>query len=181
MLGFGNRKQNRNFNEQMPYGMPQNMGGYNNAPYAPQGMPQGMMQEMPMQQNMQPPQVNSRDEEYIDMKVAEIDRQVKEFSQKNPNFDIRREIQNPAFCTYVWGNGLSVEDAYYLAHRDEQDKGTMRLGNPAAENAAQKRIFENGAGRTAGSGMVKKNPKDLSDEELDDIVKRVRNGEKISF
>ena len=29
--------------------------------------------------------------------------------------------------------------------------------------------------------MVKKNPEELTDDELDEIVKRVRNGEKISF
>ena len=36
---------------------------------------------------------------------------------------MRREMQNPKFCNYVWGNGLSIEDAYYLCHREEQNYG----------------------------------------------------------
>ncbi|HIV86150.1 MAG TPA: hypothetical protein H9900_05000 [Candidatus Monoglobus merdigallinarum] len=110
--------------------------------------------------------------EYIRERTAEIDRQVEEFSRKNPGFDIRRELRNPQFCTYVWENGLSIEDAYYLTHRREMNAFSM---------PEQRRITENGAARTGGSGMLKKNPAEMSDEEIDEIAERVRRGEKISF
>ena len=42
------------------------------------------------------------------------------------------------------------------------------------------RIQENGIGKTT-PGTVKKNPGELTDEEVDDIIRRVKNGEKISF
>lgn len=163
MLGFGNKRQNQNLSGQPSYNNPNTTGSYQTAPQIPQ---QGEQQR-----------IDPREEEYINMRIAQIDSEVQEFSRKNPNFDMKREMQNPVFCTYVWGNELSVEDAYYLTHKDDRANG--RMGSPAERPAA--RISENGTGRTAGSGMVKKNPKDLSDEELDDIVKRVRNGEKISF
>lgn len=164
MLGFGNRRQNQNFDGQQSYIAPNNTGSYQTAP------------QMPQQGEQQRP--DPREEEYINMRIAQIDSEVQEFSRKNPNFDMKREMQNPVFCTYVWGNELSIEDAYYLTHKDDRTGGG-RMNNPAERPAA--RIAENGTGRTAGSGMVKKNPKDLSDEELDDIVKRVREGERISF
>ena len=42
------------------------------------------------------------------------------------------------------------------------------------------RIQENGTGKNSPAS-VKKNPKDMSDKEIDEIIERVRNGEKISF
>lgn len=181
MLGFGNKKQNQNFNQQLPYNMAQHTMNANG------GYPEEQMMQIPPntqsmlpQQASQTPQENgSRLEEYISRRNAEIDAQVQEFTRKNPMFDMRREIQNPQFCNYVWGNGLSIEDAYCLVHRNDSANGSNMNFNQ--NRMIEKRIPENGTGRSGGSGMIKKNPKDLSDEEIDEIVQRVRNGEKISF
>lgn len=116
---------------------------------------------------------------YIQQRMEEVDVQAEEFQEKNPAFDMRQEIQNPTFCKYVWGNGLTVEEAYYLTHREE-------LTGQAEESAARKsaanarRIDENGAGKNRPA-MTKKNPRDMSDEEIDDIIARVRRGEKVKF
>lgn len=189
MLGFGNRRQTpederyaRSYSprQSAEQAYPQEGGtGYAYRPQAAQGgapaqgmpMPAGAAQTARMsQQGPADPELAA----YIDRRAAEIDAQVREFSLKNPDFDIRRELRNPKFCNYLWGNGLSVEDAYYLTHRGETEE---RAARPAPE----KRIAENGTSKPGGSGVVKKNPEDMSDEEVDDIIRRVRKGEKISF
>lgn len=79
-------------------------------------------------------------QDYINKRTSEIDAQVKEFSEKNPNFDMRREMQNPKFCNYVWGNGLSIEDAYYLCHREEQNYGDSQYRSRGEKPSAERRI-----------------------------------------
>lgn len=182
MLGFGNKKQNQNFNQQLPYNMVQHTINPNGAYPEEQMMqiPSNSQPMLPRQFSQMPQENNSaRLEEYISRRNAEIDAQVQEFTHKNPGFDMKREIQNPQFCNYVWGNGLSVEDAYYLVHKNDSPNGLSIDFKQSC--MAEKRIPENGTGRSGSSGMIKKNPKDLSDEEIDEIVQRVRNGEKISF
>lgn len=68
------------------------------------------------------------------------------FMRKNPDFDMKSEMQNPDFVNYVWGSGLTVEDAFFLVHRDEL------LEQARAEaleelTAHRDRIPENGAGQ----------------------------------
>ncbi len=115
----------------------------------------------------------------VNTKALEIDSQRREFEKKNPEFNMKAEMENKDFVNYILKNGLSVEDAYFLTHRDEIIKG-------AAEQAVNRlnirrdRIAENGAGKNSPAS-VRKNPKDMSDKEIDSIIERVRNGEKISF
>ena len=116
---------------------------------------------------------------YVEQRVAEIEEQRVEFARKNPDFDMKAEMQNPDFIKYVWGKGLTVEEAYFLVHKED-------LFEKARQNAAEElssrrdRILENGAGKNRPA-IAKKNPKDLSDKEVDAIIERVRNGEKVTF
>lgn len=118
-------------------------------------------------------------EEYIKARVEEIETQRRDFMSKKPDFDMRAELENPKFADYMWKNGLSVEDAYFLAHKDEimEEAATDAL---AKASARRDRIVENGAGKNSPAS-ARKNPKDMSDKEIDSIIERVRNGEKISF
>lgn len=53
-----------------------------------------------------------------------------------PNFDLRQELQNPAFARMTSPNvGISVEDAYYAVHRKEIQEASMRA---TAQITAQK-------------------------------------------
>ena len=56
---------------------------------------------------------------YINSQIEQIEAQRREFMKKNPDFDMKSEMQNPQFVEYVWKNKLSVEDAYFLVHREE--------------------------------------------------------------
>lgn len=116
---------------------------------------------------------------YINSKVQEIEAQRLEFMKKRPDFDMKSEMQNPDFAKYVWKMGLTVEEAYYLVHREDLIReGVYEAMNRLA--ARRERIPENGAGKNSPA-VVKKNPKDLTDKEIDSILERVRNGEKVSF
>ncbi len=117
-------------------------------------------------------------EAYINSKVQEIEKQHLEFLKKNPEFDMRAEMENLDFKNYVLNVGLSVEDAYILTHKEEI---LGALANKTAKRSAMSdRIAENGAGKNSPAS-VKKSPKDMSDKEIDAIIERVSRGEKISF
>lgn len=122
---------------------------------------------------------NSEQEAYINSRIQEIEAQREEFMKKRPDFDMKTEMQNPDFAKYVWNMGLTVEEAFYLVHREDLIReGVYEAMNRLA--ARRERISENGAGKNSPASF-KKNPKELTDSEVDEIIERVRNGEKISF
>ncbi len=116
---------------------------------------------------------------YVEQRIDEIEKQRLAFIRKNPDFDMKAEMQNPDFLNYVWGKGLTVEEAYFLVHKEELLE-KVRLDAEAEQSQRRERILENGAGKNRPA-IAKKNPKDLSDKEVDDIIERVRKGEKITF
>ncbi len=123
--------------------------------------------------------VANNQDAYINQRIDEIEAQRVAFLRLNPEFDMQAEMKNPDFINYVWGNGLSIEDAYFLVHREEI------LEEARAEaieelTARKERIPENGAAKNRPA-ITKKNPKDLTDKEIEDIIERARNGEKITF
>ena len=123
--------------------------------------------------------MDSEQQAFIRARAEELENQRRDFMRKRPDFDLESEMQNPEFAKYVLAMGLSIEDAFYLVHKDEiiQEEIQAALNRLAAR---RERISENGAGKNSPA-VVKKNPKDMSDKEIDAIIERVRNGEKISF
>lgn len=115
----------------------------------------------------------------MEARIDEIEKQRLEFARKNPDFDMKKEMENPDFVKYVWGKGLTVEEAYFLVHREELlEQSRQETVNALSER--RQRILENGAGKNRPA-IAKKNPRDLSDKEVDEIIERVRRGEKVSF
>ncbi len=125
---------------------------------------------------------SAKDEElkaFIEKRIDEVEMQVRQFKQANPDFDLEKEMQNKTFAEYLWNKGLSVEDAYLLTHKEEIFN-KLRTETASSIAARQGRIVENGAGKSTPV-IAKKNPKDLTDAELEEILARVQSGEKISF
>lgn len=114
-----------------------------------------------------------------DSRNDEIEAQRIAFQKENPDFDMVEELNNPQFVNYIWANGLSVEDAFFLVHRDQLFEQARA---EAMEELAQRqeRIPENGAAKIRPA-IAKKNPKDLTGKEIEAIIERARKGEKISF
>ena len=68
--------------------------------------------------------------------IAKLERQAEAMKATFPNFDLRAELNNPAFARMTAPNvGVSVEDAYYAIHRREIQSASMHA---AAQKTAQK-------------------------------------------
>ena len=75
-----------------------------------------------------------------------------------PNFDLRTELQNPAFVRMTSPNvGISVEDAYYAVHRRELQTAAMQV---TAQKTAQKvsNAIQAGRSRPAENGTTGQAP-----------------------
>lgn len=106
------------------------------------------------------------------------------------DFDLREEMQNPAFSRLVSPSvGLSVEDAYYAVHRQEIQKAAVEeAARKAAEKvtasiqAAKARPVENGvSGQAASTSQT--DYRSMSREQRENLKKEIRlaaaRGEKI--
>lgn len=119
----------------------------------------------------------------INMRADEIEKSADEFS-KSDDVNMDEMAENPQFIRYLINNGLSVKDAYYLVKRDSLDSDNLKRAREeitASILAKKNRISENAALTSASQPKGGKKARDLSGEEIDDIIKRVRKGEKISF
>lgn len=116
-------------------------------------------------------------------------RQADAFRQKMPSFDMRKEMSDPNFVRLTSpGVGLSVEDAYYVLHREELQQNAMRaaaqqtkqeIANTMRANRA--RPSENGVRASSAVEDVRSDPRKLSRADHREIKRRVMNGEKIAF
>lgn len=107
-----------------------------------------------------------------------------------PNFDLRKELQNPAFARMTSPNvGVSVEDAYYAVHRREIQAAAMQVtAQKTAQKisnsiqAGQRRPAENGTSGQAAS-VTSFDYSKASKAEREALKQRIRaaaaRGEKI--
>ena len=76
------------------------------------------------------------EQQKIQQHIQKLEQQGQELKKTFPNFDLRTELQNPAFARMTAPNvGLSVEDAYYAVHRKEIQTAAMQV---TAQKTAQK-------------------------------------------
>lgn len=147
------------------------------------GMALSNMKKASMAQKLYNSVKNKKDMSDINMRVEEIEKSADEFS-KNGDVNMDEMAENPQFIRYLINNGLSVKDAYYLIKKDSLDSDNLKRAREeitASILAKKDRISENAALASALNPKGGKKARDLSGEEIDDIIKRVRKGEKISF
>ncbi len=101
-----------------------------------------------------------------------------------PEFRWREELADPAFARLI-GAGVDARTAYEVVHRDELLGRAMayaarRAVTQTARSIASggRSVRENGGRRVS---VTRTDPRQLTGEELADIRKRVKNGEKIRF
>lgn len=105
---------------------------------------------------------------------------------KYAEFDIQREVDNPVFMEHL-GKGLSMEDAYFLTHRDEITRRMVTDARTASEKAVADNIrakgnrpSEVGAASTAGfTGAV--NFKTMTAEQRAKIAEAAKNGKAVDW
>ena len=107
-----------------------------------------------------------------------------------PNFDLRTEINNPAFARMTSPNvGISVEDAYYAVHRNEIQTAAMQV---TAQKTAQKisNAIQSGSRRPDELGTSSQAPsattfdyRNAAKDQREALKKRIRDaaarGEKL--
>lgn len=76
------------------------------------------------------------EQQKIQRHIQSLEQQGEALKQMFPNFDLRKELQNPAFARMTSPSvGISVEDAYYAIHRKEIQQAAMQV---TAQKTAQK-------------------------------------------
>lgn len=104
-----------------------------------------------------------------------------------PQADLRTELQNPAFARLTSPEvGVSVNDAYWLIHRNEIEPQAMQI---AAQMTQQKmsraiqsgmsRPTENGSKATTPGLDIRDDPSKWSKQDRDEVKRRARMGEKV--
>lgn len=130
------------------------------------------------------------EQQKIQQHIQKLEQQGEALKKTFPNFDLRTELQNPAFARMTSPNvGISVEDAYYAIHRNEIQTAAMQV---TAQKTAQKisnaiqagsrRPVENGTTGQAAS-VTTFDYRKASKEQRDALKQRIREakarGEKL--
>jgi hypothetical protein len=130
-------------------------------------------------------------EQAIQQHFISLERQGEELKKLFPNFDLRTELQNPAFARMTApGKGImSVEDAYRAVHRNEIDAAASQI---IAQKTAEKisNAIQSGSRRPDESGASSQAPSvstfdyaKASREQRDafkrDLRERMARGEKV--
>lgn len=126
------------------------------------------------------------EQQRIQQHIQKLEQQGEALKQVIPGFDLRTELQNPAFARMTAPNvGISVEDAYYAIHRKELMTGALQAGQKITAQklsnsiqAGQKRPAENGTSGQAAS-VSTFDYRSASREQREALKKRIRSGEKI--
>ena len=118
--------------------------------------------------------------------IMKLEQQGEAMKKVFPNFDLRKELQNPAFARMTSPNvGISVEDAYYAVHRNEIQTAAMQV---TAQKTAQKisNAIQAGSRRPDENGTSGQAPsvttfdyRNASREQREALKRRIRSGEKI--
>ena len=129
-------------------------------------------------------------EQKIQQHFVKLEQQGEAMKKVFPNFDLRTELQNPAFARMTSPNvGISVEDAYYAIHRNEIQTAAMQA---TARKTAEKisNAIQSGSRRPDESGVSSQAPsvntfdyRNASREQRDALKQRIRQaaarGEKL--
>ena len=129
-------------------------------------------------------------EQKIQQHFIKLEQQSEAMKTVFPNFDLRKELQNPAFARMTSPNvGISVEDAYYAIHRNEIQTASMQI---AAKKTAEKisNAIQSGSRRPDESGVSSQAPsvntfdyRNASREQREALKQRIRQaaarGEKL--
>ena len=131
-------------------------------------------------------QARTLEQQKFQQHIMKLEQQGEAMKKVFPNFDLRTELQNPAFARMTSPNvGISVEDAYYAVHRNEIQTAAMQV---TAQKTAQKisNAIQAGSRRPDENGTSGQAPsvttfdyRSMSPEQRKALKDRIRSGEKI--
>ena len=99
---------------------------------------------------------------------------------------MEQELKNPRFVKLITNN-VDIRTAYEVMHRDEIIPAAMQYAAQAVEQNLSRKIAagglrppENGTGSRAAA-TVRSDVSKLSKADIDEVIRRVANGERVSF
>lgn len=117
--------------------------------------------------------------------INKLESEANELKKVFPNFDLRTELNNPAFARMTSPQvGIPVQDAYYAVHRQEIQQASMQIAAQKTAQALsnnlqsrQNRPVENGG--TQAASVTSFNYANASKAQREALKARIRRGEKI--
>lgn len=103
-----------------------------------------------------------------------------------PQFDLETEMQNPRFVDLI-RNNVDVKTAYEVVHKDDIIHGAMQFAVNTTKQKVANNIRANGArpiengSFSQSAAQVKSDVSQLSKADRQEIIRRVKRGEKIRF
>lgn len=120
----------------------------------------------------------------MDENISKWMREADEIAAKYPQLDLQQELQNPQFFNALM-NGASVEGAYWGLYHDQLIPQAMQFTAQETERKIANKIQSQGKRPTESGAKppitVKSDVSQLSDADMDEIIRRARRGEKIRF
>lgn len=119
-------------------------------------------------------------------RIQKLNEEAFRLQQIYPGFDLDAEMENPEFERLAWNAGVPLQTAYEVIHHDELLPHAMKY---SAERAAQQvansvrsgmsRPIEGGNMSRSASLTADASPRNWTKEKREDILRRVRNGERV--
>jgi hypothetical protein len=112
--------------------------------------------------------------------------QAEETKKFFPNFDFEAEMQNPRFRDLLQAH-VDVKTAFQVLHQDEIMPAAMQYAAKTVEKKLTDNIIANGARpnengiSSQSASVVKTDVSQFTDADIDEIIRRVRNGESIKL
>ena len=115
-------------------------------------------------------------------------RQAEELRRTFPDFDLMREMRNPAFLRMTApGTGVSVKDAFFAVHGEDIQRESMRYAAAqagrriaASVQAGASRPVENGI-QAPAPVMIGVDIRGMNKKQREEYRRRIRSGEIINF
>lgn len=124
---------------------------------------------------------------------AQIQAEAEAMRDYYPDFDLNSEMMDQQFVSLLAtlrnsGFENSVQRAYEVVHHDEIMQGVTQYATQRtkqmvsnAVRSGRNRPTESAAGAAPAAGMRGVDPSRLTDEQMDDIIRRAARGERITF
>lgn len=120
----------------------------------------------------------------MEQNIARWMQEAQGIAQKYPNLDLQQELNNPQFFNALM-NGASVEGAYWGLYHEQLIPQAMQFTAQETERKLANKIQAQGQRPTESGAkaavQVKSDVSQLTNDDMDEIIKRARRGEKIRF
>lgn len=153
------------------------LGKHLNGEYESKALEMGVSAETAMQMDIQDRQEQQRQ---FAAHINNLEQQAEAMKQIYPDFDLRKEMQNPVFVRMTSpGVNVPVESAYFAIHRDEIQKATMQVSARKTAEQMAKAIASGsvrpneGSMSQASAPVAARDYRSYSKEERDALKKRI--------